>query len=74
MVLGLLAHVTLSTGQNKTTKKQKQKTVINLLFNVFLECKDDIPGMTYILKRKKASDWMEEERKKNVIFMQISDK
>ena len=42
MVLGLLAHVTLSTEQNKTTKKQKQKTVINLLFNVFLECKDDI--------------------------------
>ena len=50
MVLGLLAHVTLSTEQNKTTKKQKQKqkTVINLLFNVFLECKDDI----YIKEKK----------------------
>ena len=48
MVLGLLAHVTPSTEQNKTTKKQKQKTVIKLLFNVFLECKDDI----YIKEKK----------------------
>ena len=73
MILGLLAHVTLSTEQNKTTKKQKQKTVINLLFNVFLECKDDIPGMTYI-KEKKSIRLNGGGEKKNVIFMQISDK
>ena len=69
MVLGLLAHVTLSTEQNKTTKKQNQKTVINLLFNVFLECKDDL-----YIKEKKSIRLNGGGEKKNVIFMQISDK